>query len=597
MFHIRFSRSLLLILPFVTLFPGTPSSVHADINCESEYASAGKRYTEVVIDTSISGTSFLYGQRNGWVSTDSDGTWWYYYLFNDNYNHTVPILFTEDQIYSPEEWYRPFAILPSQNQIRYTSCHVTINNYEIYPIAIYDIRDGDRWETMYSYDEFGMAGDGWTSPIPLEDPPPLPSNFNMSYPMTLPIHGDGGMHVLTRNGNGFEYRRFGFFGEHEIGPIPLFSGVFGTGYEIPTFASDPIGMLVVAILPGYRVGDEDPNWQDDPTNPLLPAIHMSWDFGVTWSDLIWLDNATVPDLPGTNTGCDNASSGWGYGWLKKLGVVIDDNGIIHIATTLMDPANNTAPDYFDSIGVEDYGLWHIYGIPQSGDHDWYSRPITMGKGLIPPFPEDSHYGGRSAISNPSLSIATDGRIIGGFTDCTVINPDSSWSMDYFVIGYKWSYSCWGPPQNITNNPETDMVYFKTMNCASDDNMCVYGIPGNYTSNGPLVSYSVPVDHIPTPIPISVTEPNTEPVYLRVFDPYPNPASRDMSVRFSLSKPADIIASAYDISGHLVSGIYNGSLDTGDHLIRWSPKSLPSGTYCIRIGACDAVASKNVVIIR
>jgi len=597
MFHVRFSRSLLLILPFVTLFPGTPSSVHADINCESEYASAGNRYTEVVIDSSISGISFIYGQNNAWVSMDSDGTWWYYYLFNDNYNRVIPILFSELQVYSPEEWYRPFALFPFQEQIRYTSCQLAMSNGEVFPQAYFEIQEDDRWKTMYFYDEFGIAGEGWTSPIPLQDPPPLPSDFNMSYPMTVPIHGTGGMHVLTKSGNGFEYRRFNFYGNHEIGPTTLLTGVYGTGYEIPVFISGPMGQIVAVVIPGYRLGDDTPGWEDDPNNPLLPVLQYSMDFGETWSDIIWLDKNTVADLPGTNPGCDNVSSAWGYFCQKKVASIIDSNGNIHLATTLMDPANNTAPANYDSIDADDYGLWHIVGQYDSWDRDysWNAQSITYGTKLVPSFPADSFYGGKSSISNPSLSMAFDDRIVCGYSDCSVINPDGSWFMDYFFIGYIPGYSYWGSYLNVTNSMDTNMVYFKTPHGNRSDNCCAYGIPGDYTSNGPLVSYFIPLNHIR--FPNSISDSDTRPYNIQIFDPYPNPASRDMSIRFSLSEPADIIASAYDISGHLVSGIYNASLDTGDHTILWNPKSLASGTYCIRIRADDAVASKNIVVIR
>ena len=598
-FPVSFSRYPIFILVSVILLFFSPGQVNADTGSDPPLIHE-TRYNEFVIDSLVDGTHFLYGQNTGWVMKDGDYAWLYIFAYHDGFQRIKSLILPEDQTEIPGSGIYQYLFEGDQSDLlRYATCQFGDVEGFFYPQVFFDINIDDHREVMYTYDEFGIGGGGWISPMPLQDPPPQSPDFNISQPMTIPIPATGAFHILTNSGNAYEYRRFSFIGEHEIGPVPLLTGVHGTGYEVPCFTADASGQIVVAAIPGYRVGeDSDPDWRDDPTNPLLPALQISQDFGETWSDLFWLDNATVPDLPGTNTGCDNASAGWGYGWLKKVGVAIEQhNGIIHLATTLMDPANNTAPDYFDSIGAEDYGLWYIQGVLEEEEYFWSAFDITMGTGLVPPFPEGSYYGGGSAISNPSLAVTPDRHIICGYTDCAIVNPDSSWSMEYYLVGNTGSYWYWdwSRPINITNNPEINMVYFKSLCRTSDDYACAYGIPGEYTSNGPLVSYFVPIDDIIPPDRVS--ESHVGLTCVQLFDPYPNPVSRDMSVRFSLSKPADVIASAYDISGHLVAGICDGPLAIGDHTIQWSARSLPSGTYCIRICADDAVASKNVVVIR
>ena len=554
------------------------------------------RYDEFVIDSTVSGIHFVYGQNNGWFMQGIDGFGFYLFAYQDGFDRINSLILPEEEIGTPEAGIHQFLYEGEQSDLlRHTTCQFGDVEGFFYPQVFFDISIDDHREVMYTLDELGIGGDGWISPIPLQDPPPQSPDFNMSQPMTIPIPTTGAFHILTNSGNGYEYRRFSFIGEVEIGSVPLLTGVYGTGYEVPCFTSNASGQIVVAAIPGYRVGeDANPDWRDDPTNPLLPALQISRDFGETWSDLIWLDNATVPDLPGTNTGCDNASSGWGYGWLKKLGVAVDDNGIIHIATTLMDPANNTAPDYFDSIGVEDFGLWYIQGVNAAEEYVWNANEITMGTGLIPPFPEESYYGGNSAISNPSLAMAPNGHLVCGYTDCAVINQDSTWFMDYFLIGSTWSYD-WDEPINITDSPGTDMVYFKSLSSTSDDYVCAYGIPGDYNSNGPLVSYFVPIDDII--LPDRVSESHVGLTCVQLFDPYPNPASDDFKMRFSIGSRKWVLISIYDMMGRRVDTVYDGDLDAGTYELPWNSKPLPSGSYSIRIRTGQENHSKRVVVIR
>jgi len=595
---IRFSRCPIFILVSVILLYYSPGPVKADSGSDPPLIHE-TRYNEFVIDSLVDGTHFLYGQNTGWVMKDGNDAWLYIFAYHDGFQRIKSLILPEDQTEIPGSGIYQYLFEGDQSDLlRHTTCQFGDVEGFFYPQVFFDISIDDHREVMYTYDEFGIGGGGWISPIPLQDPPPQSPDFNMSQPMTIPIPTTGAFHILTNSGNGYEYRRFSFIGEVEIGSVPLLTGVHGTGYEVPCFTSNASGQIVVAAIPGYRVGeDANPDWRDDPTNPLLPALQISRDFGETWSDLIWLDNATVPDLPGTNTGCDNASSGWGYGWLKKVGVAIEYNGIIHLVTTLMDPANNTAPDYFDSIGAEDYGLWYIQGVLEEEEYFWSAFDITMGTGLVPPFPEGSYYGGGSAISNPSLAVTPDGHLICGYTDCAIVYPDSSWSMDYYLVGNTWSYWYWdwSRPISITNDSEISMVYFKSLSRTSDDYVCAYGIPGEYSSNGPLVSYFVPIDDIIRPQRVRGFD--TGPTDIHVTDPYPNPVSDDLRVKFFLGSQSNVLISIYDMMGRCVETVHNGDLDAGTYELPWTSKSLPSGSYSIRIRTGQENLSKRVVVIK
>ena len=56
-------------------------------------------------------------------------------------------------------------------------------------------------------------------------------------------------------------------------------------------------------------------------------------------------------------------------------------------------------------------------------------------------------------------------------------------------------------------------------------------------------------------------------------------------------------SAYDVKGRLVEDLFTGTLDAGRHSINWSPASLSSGLYLIRMEAGGVVRMARGVMVR
>jgi len=546
------------------------------------------------------------------VDKDQDGAWWYLFAHNDTYVRVNTIMFTEDLMGDPGSWVQQYVYEGDETiDLRYTSCQAVMADGFLYP-QVFLHYGSTNAVCEYTYDEFGMAGGGWTTSIPLNDPTLYPDDYCVYLPLTGAIDGTGDTH-LDGQGRGYSadshwYWKQDFTGERLAGPTSIFPSpdwddlpagaetVYGLGYERSNLVTCPMGQIVLIQVPGYKVGDaEDPDWLDDPTNPLLPVLRISQDYGETWSDIIWVDNALVPDLPGTNTGCDNAASGWGYGWQKQVATLVDGDGIIHLAATLMDPANNTAPDNFDSIGATDYGLWHIWGEPNGGDYDWNATLITTGTGMVPPQPEGSFYGGTSAISGPSLSMTPDGDLVCGYVDVSVVNPDSSWWVDYFVVGSGDNGATWGTPVNVTDDPEHDFAWFKTMPQTTADNVCAYGIPDDYNNQGPYWAYFVPLADIEFP---SVSADLAEKaVSLTLGNVYPNPSAGMTELQFTLSDRAKVDVVVHDVAGHQVAKIADGYMGAGSHTVSWNASDAASGVYFFQVTAGDKTASKPVTLVR
>ena len=79
--------------------------------------------------------------------------------------------------------------------------------------------------------------------------------------------------------------------------------------------------------------------------------------------------------------------------------------------------------------------------------------------------------------------------------------------------------------------------------------------------------------------------------------YPNPFNPSTQVNFSLPVESHVELAAYDLRGHKVAMIFEGSQTVGTHSYTWNASSLPSGVYYIRLQAGDMVTSQKALLIK
>ena len=79
--------------------------------------------------------------------------------------------------------------------------------------------------------------------------------------------------------------------------------------------------------------------------------------------------------------------------------------------------------------------------------------------------------------------------------------------------------------------------------------------------------------------------------------YPNPFNSMTTIRCELPERSEVRLSAYDVKGRLVDDLFAGTLDAGRHSINWSPASLSSGLYLIRMEAGGNVRMARGVMVR
>ena len=74
--------------------------------------------------------------------------------------------------------------------------------------------------------------------------------------------------------------------------------------------------------------------------------------------------------------------------------------------------------------------------------------------------------------------------------------------------------------------------------------------------------------------------------------YPNPASGETSIRFTIPKAEKVSLAVYDINGRIVKVLVHGSRDAGTHTVSFNTGSLAGGIYYYRMKAGDFSQNKK-----
>ncbi len=84
--------------------------------------------------------------------------------------------------------------------------------------------------------------------------------------------------------------------------------------------------------------------------------------------------------------------------------------------------------------------------------------------------------------------------------------------------------------------------------------------------------------------------------------HPNPMSLGTSIRFRLPAPQSVSLRVYDVDGHLVRTLVDGSLPPGEHLLQWTgtnDRGLPvsSGVYFYRLESGGNALIRKLMVVR
>lgn len=79
--------------------------------------------------------------------------------------------------------------------------------------------------------------------------------------------------------------------------------------------------------------------------------------------------------------------------------------------------------------------------------------------------------------------------------------------------------------------------------------------------------------------------------------YPNPFNGSVTIPYRMPIPGNVNITVYDSFGREVAILTNDFKSKGSHQIRWTPKSVPSGTYIVRVGLANSVSMVPVTLVK
>ena len=88
------------------------------------------------------------------------------------------------------------------------------------------------------------------------------------------------------------------------------------------------------------------------------------------------------------------------------------------------------------------------------------------------------------------------------------------------------------------------------------------------------------------------EENIAPASLQI---YPNPASENAVLHFSLLLPSQVQLSIFDVNGKEVTAILNEPLEAGHHSVPINTIQLSQGIYFVRMITADGIVNEKLIV--
>ncbi|HYV93175.1 MAG TPA: T9SS type A sorting domain-containing protein [Chitinophagales bacterium] len=124
-----------------------------------------------------------------------------------------------------------------------------------------------------------------------------------------------------------------------------------------------------------------------------------------------------------------------------------------------------------------------------------------------------------------------------------------------------------------------------------DSMCIdYNIQ-KISRENTIVKVDV-VDSIPS-IPTAIENTNV----LQSWSVFPNPASGNSFINYTLSTSATVSIALYDVLGNKLQQLVNGNKEQGEHNATIDARKLANGVYVLQIQAGEQVAEEKIVVMK
>ncbi len=518
----------------------------------------GAQFTTFRIDSMAAYIRYLFKMKLGVILPEGDD-FWFFLGYDDYYSHVRVVEVTESQL-MPGAW-NVEDIFEGGARVSPTAY---FDGAVWYPEVTFNA--SAPTSTLHMVDEGGIGVGLWSPPFSVGG-----GFYDYYFPLTE-AGPDNVIYLLgqardTANGS---YVFVAFGGSdgtiwHEA-LVFADTAVFGQGYENSQLLYHD-GLLAAAVG-GYRTA----NFTSD---PLLVVYKTSTDEGQTWSDAVWLDQAVVPDMPGTMPGIEGH---WSNSFFDGL---IDNDGDLHFLCAVVDSGCFINAGYVHGLYDvhQDNGLWTAARVTDgtyyvNADSTWDPR---------------SFLGGDSHVHAPSLAWHPDGIIYATWADIGYVDPvDSSFTFD---IWYTWSVdegNTWHNPSRVTETPEWNESFPKLLPTTTERH--AYVLTMYEWADGPMDMVQFwPIWDAPDSVSVGPA--------ITKLTATPNPLADAARVSFSLASPGVVEAGVYNAKGELVETLVRGSVPAGDHSLVWNAGDAPPGAYVCWVKAGEQTASTRIVLVR
>ena len=88
-----------------------------------------------------------------------------------------------------------------------------------------------------------------------------------------------------------------------------------------------------------------------------------------------------------------------------------------------------------------------------------------------------------------------------------------------------------------------------------------------------------------------------PAEVMLLGNYPNPFNPETTISYALPQGAEVRLAVYDLLGHEVAVLVDGSQPAGQHTVRFDGGDLPSGSYAYRLQVGEEVVARTMTLVK
>ena len=114
---------------------------------------------------------------------------------------------------------------------------------------------------------------------------------------------------------------------------------------------------------------------------------------------------------------------------------------------------------------------------------------------------------------------------------------------------------------------------------------------------------VSFDHPQIQITVSQMDLNPKPAEMQLHSAYPNPFNPEISITYTLDKPADPFSlRIFDLKGALINSLHSGAIPAGIHTRIWNgrdtnDKAVPAGLYLVQLSTSEMLLTQGITLLR